>query len=421
MSQSWGCFCIGQDATGSEHVEMAVAPLAEANFGDAEPIARPVESNRQGATQTSRYSMLLLQDLINKSSEEQGPKSAESRVSFFSPQIAKQTTEGERETTEGFYSESEQPPPTSPALSAPAADAAPPAAEVKQDLAAEEPPPAAQVQALQDIGRTLEACRLLDVLSNDAEVPSAQRIREISSTATGKIGAVRRAILEAAAPGSAWSQRSEPGVNVYVQYDKWTGAAEVVGQLEFDIPALQLWAVFREFDLAPLWLPNCVASKLVHSFDKESELTWTSSVPVVSMLSKTDAFQHRNYLDCLDEHKCLIVLGISPPVDTTEYWDIALAPPPSGLKRVSAGVFNMITPVSKTRSQMTIQIELASPFLFLPAWIVTKIASIILGKFLTSIREVYADWKAREWAGRMAGSRADYYAAKQSRIDKVLQ
>lgn len=280
---------------------------------------------------------------------------------------------------------------------------------------------ASQVQAMHDAGRTLESVRLLDMLGSDAEVDSAARIRDISSAIVAKISAVQAAIAKAAEPGSVWAQRSEPDVQVYVQYDKWTGVAEAVGELDFEMPASHLWALYREFDLAPLWLPNCQESSILHSFGKESELYWTRSSPIIKLLSPTEGFQDRNYVDALDEHGCLILYALAPPVDAKVYEDVTLPPPSKGCKKTSVTAFNMVTPLSKTKCRMTIHLELQTPFLFLPTFVISKIVSVLLSNFMTSVRETDASWQSGEWAERMSGKRADYYGAVQQRIDNVLQ
>merc|ERR1712032_1024413 len=128
-----------------------------------------------------------------------------------------------------------------------------------------------------------------------------------------------------------------------------------------------MWAIFREFDLAHMWLESVESAHVLHRFGEESELYHLKNSPIVKLLSPTEDFQDRNYVDSLDEHGCLCLVAISTPVDATTYKGVGL-PTTVGRKRVSFGVFNMVTPLSKTRTRLTLHMKIQTPFLFLPSW-----------------------------------------------------
>jgi len=277
------------------------------------------------------------------------------------------------------------------------------------------------VQTLQDEGRTLAALRLLALLESDADVSSAARIRAIGATVAEKVGMVNEVKAQADCSDSEWVHRAEPSVELYTRYDRWTGLAEAVGQLDFELPPLHLWALFREFDLAASWLPNCERSTVLHKFGEQAFLYQVESSPPVKVIAPTQGFQDRNYVDALDEHGCFCVVVNPIAVDASTYEGITLPPPPRGAKRVSGDIFNMVTPLSRGRTRLTMNMKLQTPFLFLPSFVVSKITSMVLGQFLTAIRDVYSRWGSGEWAKRIAGDRAEYYAAKQLRIERMLK
>mmetsp|Transcript_88016 Transcript_88016/g.247368 ORF Transcript_88016/g.247368 Transcript_88016/m.247368 type:complete len:456 (+) Transcript_88016:121-1488(+) len=276
------------------------------------------------------------------------------------------------------------------------------------------------IHALDNAGRSLEALRLLEALGDDSSVPDAGRIREEAAAAQKALLLVKRARGAAANPRESWVECSKPDVHLWYRYDWYTGTVEVVGDVTLESNAIDLWAVLREFHLMPKWT-FAQESTLLQSFSKESELYYVQSKALLPVLYPTEIYTLKTYIDSLDEHGVMIVLGNSPPLDATEYRGFPLPAVPPGLNRVSAESHNFLRPVTDSSCVFTMYRRAATPFPYLPSWIVGMAAGVLVDGQMAKIRGVFDNWPGSEFEDAVCkGTRSNYYASLRQRIKDTL-
>lgn len=279
-------------------------------------------------------------------------------------------------------------------------------------------PKEASVVEAYESSRCFEALRRLDELGSDGAVQHAARIREVSSKASEVLSSVADAQAAALIPGSGWQELSSHGAHVLYTYDKSTGEIEVIGNLTRDWIPLRLYVFFREFDLGKTWLPNCLECTLVRKFSTHSDLFRLVTAPAVPILSPTESYQDRNYIDALDEHGVVIIMGDAPPLEATEYNGASIKPTPKGQKRIATTVRNIITPLSETQVKLTLAIKMLTPFRWMPLWIVGKVVSIFMRMSMTAMARLYDTWEGSEYKRRaeLGSLRAPYYEMLHARM-----
>eukprot|EP00747_Dinoflagellata_sp_TGD_P187820 gnl/TRDRNA2_/TRDRNA2_45876_c0_seq1.p1 gnl/TRDRNA2_/TRDRNA2_45876_c0~~gnl/TRDRNA2_/TRDRNA2_45876_c0_seq1.p1 ORF type:complete len:417 (-),score=73.90 gnl/TRDRNA2_/TRDRNA2_45876_c0_seq1:46-1125(-) len=287
---------------------------------------------------------------------------------------------------------------------------------------------AAEVVMADSVGRSLEALRLLNCLGNDAEVPEAKRIRATANLLKETLQTIEDASAAAQVPGSGWharelegSKNSRPSELLY-KYDFWTGDVELVGTVNRPYEPLRLWAFFREFTLGHLWMPTAREIVEVGRFAQENIFYRVRNAPVLAVISPTESFQDRSYIDALDEHGVLGVVGFSPPAEATVHKGIRVPPPPAGVKRLTTNVRNLVRPISKTEVSFTVHITMKTPFRFLPSAIVGQIAGIIFQRLATKLNNVHETWSGSPHEQAvLSAKRATYYQELEKRIERAIR
>lgn len=203
------------------------------------------------------------------------------------------------------------------------------------------------------------------------------------------------------------------------KYDWRSGDVEIVGCVALKIEPLRLWALFREFDLSPSWMPRSSDSTMVASFGKESELYRFQSRPILPFLPAVEMYQERNYVDALDEHGTLMMIGLSPAINAEEHKGVAIPPPCSGFKRLTTVSRNMVQPW-QGGSLLTLHRSIRTQFRCLPNQLIGRIASTITTESAAALQRVCANWKGGLHAHRVLnGQRSAYYAQLKQRLAEV--
>eukprot|EP00401_Gymnodinium_catenatum_P040818 CAMPEP_0117621794 /NCGR_PEP_ID=MMETSP0784-20121206/87815_1 /TAXON_ID=39447 /ORGANISM="" /LENGTH=412 /DNA_ID=CAMNT_0005425725 /DNA_START=120 /DNA_END=1355 /DNA_ORIENTATION=+ len=269
-------------------------------------------------------------------------------------------------------------------------------------------------------GRILEALRLLDAYGTDGAVPSAGRIRQVAAAVDETLRNFERARASSRMPRSGWQEWNLPGVDLVYNYDWYTGGVELLADATLDFEPVRLWALFREFDLVPIWT-NASTSVVLERFGNENEFYHVISAALMSLLSPTEVYTERNYIDLLDEHGVMLVLANTPPLEALEHCGVAIPKEASPVKRVVTHGRDMLMPVSPTRTRFVLYRKLVTPFPYLPSWAVGIAASIMVNDQMSKLYAARDKWEGGDHDQRMSsGSRALYYAAVHARLEAAM-
>eukprot|EP00928_Gymnodinium_smaydae_P050260 TRINITY_DN33835_c0_g1_i1.p1 TRINITY_DN33835_c0_g1~~TRINITY_DN33835_c0_g1_i1.p1 ORF type:complete len:468 (-),score=83.25 TRINITY_DN33835_c0_g1_i1:195-1598(-) len=278
-----------------------------------------------------------------------------------------------------------------------------------------------QIRAAEDKGRVLEAQRLLNAFGNDAGVAEAARIRSLAAVAEETIEGLEMARAAACDPGSGWQQKDESGIQLIYRYDWSTGSVEAVGSAVVDIPPLMLWALFREWDLSFEWLQGCLQSHHLAKITEETDMYHMVNKALLPVLSPTESILIRNYVDVLDEHGALVIIGNAPDENETSYQGVDLPLPEKGRRRVMSTVRNVLRPISDAQSMFVVRIKVDTPFRYLPSAIIGTVVSLAVKRFMSGISRAWDNWDSSSIGNRVkSAARAEYYAELKVRIDEEV-
>lgn len=156
-------------------------------------------------------------------------------------------------------------------------------------------------------GRALQALQLLKDNDYGADVPEdyVERLEHVNVTIEDMLKYLDEARKSSNDEGTDWTVvGGDEGMHLRFRYDWNTGRVEIVGDVLLQIDPIHAWAFMREFDLVPLWT-RAEKSTLEATFGPESELYCVESPAASWMLSPTEAYSERTYIDALDEHRKL--------------------------------------------------------------------------------------------------------------------
>eukprot|EP00928_Gymnodinium_smaydae_P084388 TRINITY_DN6766_c1_g1_i1.p1 TRINITY_DN6766_c1_g1~~TRINITY_DN6766_c1_g1_i1.p1 ORF type:complete len:555 (-),score=139.41 TRINITY_DN6766_c1_g1_i1:90-1754(-) len=280
---------------------------------------------------------------------------------------------------------------------------------------------AAEVEALADLGQFLEAERLLDALGDDAMVSDAAQLRLQAAAAREAVSTFTDLYEAAEKPDSGWDVWEGGAASLRYKYDWYTGALEVIGDIRVEMPAVQLWAVLREFDLFPTW-SRAIESRLLEQFRMATEMYYVRSNPILPVFSQTEMYVERSYVDALSEHGLLLVLATTPPVEATEHRGVAIPAPGVGLNRILSKAEDAVRPLSPSAALYKVHRKVKTPFAYLPNSVVGKAASALVNGQLTLLQNITDTWDGGVHATRLhSGPLAGEYARLRSRLEAAEQ
>lgn len=288
-----------------------------------------------------------------------------------------------------------------------------------------------EVQRLCDLGRVLEAERLLGVPAKGSLPEESDAVGDLEQTdahtaALRRVVAATRQFIEEVGTGENWKRKELPGGHLLYSYDQATGVGEFIATLALDVQPLRLWSFFREFDLSPTWIRNNELSYPICNYTGARELYHFRAKPLIRYLtSGTEAFQERTYVDGLDGPTgFLLCVGFATPVDASDYDGVELSEPAPGYKRIATEGRDMVRPEyreGELRSLLTLHRKLKTPF-SVPEWAVSKMVGSVVQMQMSSLQRALGAWVGSEHEQRVLhGPRAEYYANLSARLESVAK
>jgi hypothetical protein len=272
-------------------------------------------------------------------------------------------------------------------------------------------------------GRALQALQLLKDNDYGADVPEdyVERLEHVNVTIEDMLKYLDEARQSSNDEGTDWTVvGGDEGMHLRFRYDWNTGRVEIVGDVLLQIDPIHAWAFMREFDLVPLWT-RAEKSTLEATFGPESELYCVESPAASWMLSPTEAYSERTYIDALDEHGMLICLVESPPLDANACRGFSIPPAPSGKRRIGSYAREGLTPVSSTEALLTFYRRIDTHFPCLPSWLISTLAGSLVGSQVARMHDAIAGWEGSEHQARLQSSaRAAYYAELRPRAAAII-
>lgn len=270
-----------------------------------------------------------------------------------------------------------------------------------------------------DLGRYLEAVRLLDDCGSDEVWPEAAHLREVAEAVTS----TARERAESAGPlPPGWQEREAPGLRLRFLYDPHSGDVRFIADLRLEFEALKVWSLFREFDLSPSFMPRTIKSEVLQTFSGNCALYRFLNKPVMRLMACTEALQERNYVDALEEHGAMFVVGLPPPLTELSYRSVALPPVPPKVKRITSEARDVFEPLSPTSTMMTVERKLKTPFRFVPTGVIGMLSTTLVKAQHSQLVDALSKWESSEQCERTrSGQRAPYYAQLRLRLDAAAE
>eukprot|EP00929_Paragymnodinium_shiwhaense_P033838 TRINITY_DN18510_c0_g2_i2.p1 TRINITY_DN18510_c0_g2~~TRINITY_DN18510_c0_g2_i2.p1 ORF type:complete len:723 (-),score=120.96 TRINITY_DN18510_c0_g2_i2:196-2112(-) len=223
------------------------------------------------------------------------------------------------------------------------------------------------------------------------------------------------------AAGSGWSRWTTAAADLVYKYDWHTGHVEVIGDVHLDIPPLHVWTILREYQLLPTW-SRALHSTLLRSLSANCELYHVQSRPAAAMLSPSESYTVRTYVDALDELGSLMVVCDAPPEGVSEFKGVRIPPPEAPYKRLHSRSRDTLTPISPTSSLLTVYRRVNTNVPYLPNMVVGLVASILVNGQISALQALAEAWEESEYARLLrSGPRAAMYAALTPRLEAAMQ
>jgi len=279
----------------------------------------------------------------------------------------------------------------------------------------------AEILNADDQGRVLEACQLLDGLDSNEQCCEADGIRTRAQAVRDALGIFARAKAAAAEGGSDWQDCSKDArTRLWFRYDWYTGALEVIGDIVLDIPAIQLWCMLREVDLLPLW-SRALESILLRAFSSSREMYYIKTQAAAYVLSPTELYSERSFVDALDQHGLMMVMGQSPSLEASSHLGVEIPLARSGVKRIAIIARDACRPLSPSSTSFMVYRSVQTGLPYLPGWVIGMAAGVIIEGQIKGVKGLLESWPGSAHESRMKeGDRADAYASLQKRLEKMV-